>query len=309
MTIKLHDPDWFSSFYNHCYRSLFVEVIFSCLYSNYPKMDKFNRIFSKSLGRITAIGMIHLKSLPGSPRFNRLSIGEIVDHALHEAKLYVDHNIDGLMIENMNDVPYSLQPSPETSTIMTRVASEIKRETNLPLGVQVLASRNKEALAVALASNCNFIRVENFIYSHVADEGIVQSDAGELLRYRRQVSCDNVAIFTDIKKKHCSHEITSDITISEAAKTAEFFMSDGLILTGTSTGSPVEMSNVQEVASLNLEIPIIVGSGVNPENVSALFKNGVQAVIVGSYFKESGHWMNNLDQKRIKKFIDAVHNV
>ena len=270
-------------------------------------MNNFTSIFPNFLRRKIVIGIIHLKSLPGTPN-SSLSVNQIVDHALIEAKLYKDNNLDGLMIENMNDIPYSLHSSPETVALMTRVASEIKREVkNLPLGVQVLASRNKEALAVALASGSEFIRVENFVYSHVADEGMVHSNAAELLRYRKFMNCDHIAILTDIKKKHSSHALTCDISLSEAGETAAFFMSDGLILTGRSTGHPVNTEDVKEIANLKLKIPTIIGSGVSSENVLHLFEIGAKAVIVGSYFKKNGHWSNDLDCERIKRFIDVIH--
>lgn len=279
----------------------------SAFFQSHPIMNKFSKIFSNSCNKMIGIGMVHLKCLPGAPR-SVLSVDQVIEHAVTEAKVYRDHDLNGIMIENMNDVPYSLCPSHETATIMTRVATEIKREVkNIPLGVQVLASRNMEALAVALASDCEFIRVENFVYSHVADEGLVNSCASQLLRYQKNVSGESIAIVTDIKKKHSSHAITSDITISEAAKTAQFFLSDGLILTGTSTGDPVNISDVKEVATAGLQIPIIVGSGVNPENLPMLYKSGAQAVIVGSYFKKNGIWSNGLDAERIKKFIDVIH--
>ena len=102
-------------------------------------------------------------------------------------------------------------------------------------GVQVLAAANRQALAVALAANlqvsflnhdnvscfasriwlrivyknCSFdkkyqkfkyIRAEGFVFSHVADEGLMNACAGSLLRYRKQLGLDDrVAVFTDIK--------------------------------------------------------------------------------------------------------------
>ena len=61
---------------------------------------------------------------------------------------------------------------------------------------------NKEALAVAMASGASFIRAEGFVYSHVGDEGWVDSCAGELLRYRRNIDAQNIMVLTDINKKH-----------------------------------------------------------------------------------------------------------
>ena len=86
---------------------------------------------------------------------------------------------------------------------MSVICNEVKKEANnLPCGVQILAGANKEALAVAKAAGLQFIRAEGFVFSHIADEGTMNSDAGELLRYRKQIEADNILVFTDIKKKH-----------------------------------------------------------------------------------------------------------
>ena len=55
---------------------------------------------------------------------------------------------------------------------------------------------------MAQASGADFIRAEGYVFSHVADEGWMDSCAGELLRYRKLIGAENVLVFTDIKKKH-----------------------------------------------------------------------------------------------------------
>jgi predicted TIM-barrel enzyme len=45
-----------------------------------------------------------------------------------------------------------------------------------------------------------YIRAESFVFSHVADEGLMNACAGQLLRYRKQLGIEEkVAVFTDIK--------------------------------------------------------------------------------------------------------------
>ena len=71
---------------------------------------------------------------------------------------------------------------------------------------------------------------------------------------RRQIDAENVAILCDIKKKHSAHSITSDVDICETAKAAEFFRADGVILTGSSTGSeanPEELENLHNALGKN----------------------------------------------------------
>ena len=66
----------------------------------------------------------------------------------------------------------------------------------------IIEGANKEALAVAMATGGSFVRAEGYVFSHVADEGWMDACAGELLRYRRSIGAEDVAILTDIKKKH-----------------------------------------------------------------------------------------------------------
>ena len=108
------------------------------------------------------------------------------------------------MIENMHDTPYLNQDvGPEITAAMSVICCEVKKiAPNLPCGIQILAGANRHAIAVAKACGLDFVRVEGFVFSHVADEGLMNSCAGELLRYRKHISAENVLVFCDIKKKH-----------------------------------------------------------------------------------------------------------
>ena len=264
-------------------------------------MQKFKSIFKVDK---PVIGMVHVKALPGTPKHN-LSVNQIIVHAVEEAKLYKKAGINSIMIENMHDVPYLKNGvGHEVSSLMTLIAHYIKRETNLPVGIQILAGANKEALAVAKSANIDFVRAEGFVFSHVADEGIIEAQAGELLRYRKQIEADNIAVFTDIKKKHSSHAITSDVSLLDTAQAARFFLSDGVIVTGNHTGSEASLEELQELKS-KLDFPIIVGSGITKDNIKK-YLPVADAFIVGSYFKENGYWENKLSYDRIAGLMELV---
>jgi len=251
--------------------------------------------------------MIHLKALPGTPKFNN-NINETIDAALHEVEVYKSASIDALAIENMHDVPYLKNDvGHEISSIMSIIAHEVKKLSGLPCGIQVLSSANKAALAIAKNAGLDFIRAEGFVFGHVADEGYIDANAGELLRYRKTINADHIAIFTDIKKKHSSHAITNDVSITETAKATEFFLSDGLIVTGISTG---ESANIDEINAIKkaCEIPVIVGSGITLDNLTQYLPSS-DALIVGSYFKKDGYWANELEQDKIARFMDKVESI
>ena len=148
------------------------------------------------------IGMIHVGALPGTPAATD-TIEAIVAQAAREAAVYRACGVDAVMIENMHDVPYLKgQVGPEIVAAMTRVALAVKESFRGRTGIQILAAANEEALAVAHAAGLDFIRAEGFVFAHVADEGLIESCAASLLRYRRAIGAERVAVWADIKKKH-----------------------------------------------------------------------------------------------------------
>src|SRR5207249_5013021 len=133
------------------------------------------------------IGMVHVGALPGTPAHDH-GFAALVETAVAEARMLNDAGFQGVMIENMHDRPYLRRAvGPEIVAAMTAIGREIRHAVPIPLGVQVLAGANREALAVAQACGAAFVRVEGFVFAHVADEGLIESDAAELLRYRRAI--------------------------------------------------------------------------------------------------------------------------
>ena len=264
-------------------------------------MSKFDKIFEV---KCPVIGMIHIPALPGTPQ-NNLSHREIIDKALHEAGVYRKAGIDGLMIENMHDVPYTKnEVGPEINGLMSIIGHEIKRNYPLPCGIQILSSANKAALATAHAANLDFVRVEGFVFGHVADEGYIDATAGELLRYRKLIGAEHISIWTDVKKKHSAHAITSDISLAEMGKASEFFLSDGIIVTGRHTASPIDREDITNLRQATM-LPVIAGSGVTFDNVEEYVRL-CDALIVGSHFKKKGHWANDLNPQSIESFIKKM---
>ncbi|HOO84213.1 MAG TPA: BtpA/SgcQ family protein [Prolixibacteraceae bacterium] len=255
----------------------------------------------------TLVGMIHLCALPGTPN-NVHSIQTIIDKAIAEAQIYIEAGFDALMIENMHDVPYlKNEVGPEIVAAMTAVALELRKLTIKPIGIQILAAANLQALAVAYAANLNFIRAEGFVYGHLADEGYIDSCAAELLRYRKNIGAQNIAVFTDVKKKHSSHALTADVSLAETVKTAEFFLSDGIIITGTSTGEAALIDDVK-CAYNATSLPLIVGSGIDIFNLETYWPYA-DAFIIGSYVKSGGNWKNNVDKQRVVEIVACAQEL
>ncbi|HUQ81450.1 MAG TPA: BtpA/SgcQ family protein [Gemmatimonadaceae bacterium] len=248
------------------------------------------------------IGMIHVGALPGTPA-SRQTLPELEALAVAECRTYRDGGVHGIAIENMHDVPY-LRGSvgPEITAAMTVLARAVKAESGLPCGIQILAGANHEALAVAHAASLDFVRVEGYAFAHVADEGIIESSAASLLRYRRAIGAERVQVWADVKKKHSSHAITADVDVGETAAAVEFMRADAVIVTGLATGeepSDAAILSVRHQCGLSLYL----GSGITAENLGRFF--AADGFIVGSYFKRDGRWSETVDPRRVEQFMNA----
>lgn len=249
----------------------------------------------------TLIAMIHLPALPGTPTASR-SPAQIVGQAVAEARLYRDAGVQVVLLENMHDTPYTRSVGPEITAVMA-VAARAVKELGLLVGVQVLAGCNREAMAVALAAGLDFVRVEGFVFAHVADEGWIESSAGELLRYRRQIGADAVAVFADIKKKHSAHNVTADVDLQQTAEAAAFFRADGVIVTGSHTGAAASVDDLRSLQGAAL--PCLIGSGVTADNLPTYLPLA-QGFIVGSWLKFDGRWDNPPDPARVSALLAAL---
>jgi membrane complex biogenesis BtpA family protein len=250
------------------------------------------------------IGVIHVGALPGTPRSSQ-SVAELVRIARDEARVYREGGVDGVIIENMHDVPYLKGAvGPEIVAAMTAIGLEVKSECGLPVGIQILAGANIEAMAVTHAAGLDFIRAEGYAYAHVADEGIIEASAAKLLRFRKMIGAERVQVWTDVKKKHSAHAITADVSLGQTAETVEFMGADCVIVTGSVTGEAPKVAEVKEAKS-HCNLPVFLGSGISEANIKE-FYNEADGFIIGSAFKVDGLWSNTIDPARVTRFMKSL---
>ncbi len=253
------------------------------------------------------IGVIHVGALPGTPA-NTLTVAALAAQASDEARLYRAGGVDGVVIENMHDVPYLRGAvGPEIVAAMAIIGRAVKDACALPVGVQILAGANVAAMAVAHAATLDFIRVEGYVFAHVADEGWIESSAAELLRYRKLIGAERIEVWADVKKKHAAHAITADVSLGATATAAEFMRADAVIVTGSTTGEPPQSADVLTVKE-HCRLPVILGSGVDAANIAGFYPTA-DGYIIGSHFKQDGHWAKPVDARRVGDFMEAVRKL
>ncbi len=272
--------------------------------SVFPRKE--NALLQIFRNRKPLIGTIHCKPFPGAPRYENEDMEAVIAHAVEEAIRYRDGGIDGVIVENGWDIPFS-RPQDigfETIAAMSVVAAAVRKESGLPIGVNLLANGAIPGMAAAKAAGALFIRVNQWVNAYVANEGFVQGESARVMRYRSFIQAKNVKIFADVHVKHGAHAIVADRPVPEQAGDAEFYDADVTIATGQRTGDPTPPSEIEAIRS-GTQLPVIIGSGLNAANARVLLALA-DGAIVGSSLKRDGVWWNIVDVDRVKRLVDEV---
>ena len=251
------------------------------------------------------IGMLHLAPLPGAPLYGG-SLSTIRDAVLRDAQLLAQGGVHGLMIENFGDTPFYPGRVPaHVVAQMTAIAGEVRRTVpDLPLGINVLRNDGLSALSVAHAVGASFIRVNVLCGARVADQGLLQGIAHDLLRLREGLKAEAIRIFADVDVKH-SAPLAGRPIADEVDDTLHRGLADALIVSGAGTGKPTDPEKVRLVASAAKGAPVFLGSGVTPESLPALLPHA-NGFIVGTYFKKEGVPANPVDPQRVRELVASV---
>ena len=251
--------------------------------------------------------MIAIRPLPGSPAYDK-DDARIIEQAESDLRHYQAAGADVIILENSHDVPYVRPPLPAAAVrMLQRVAGEVRRRFDGPIGLQVLEAANETALEVAHHADLDFLRVEGYVFAHVGGAGIIEGCAGKLLRRRKELGCEHIRIFGDVKKKHCSHALTGDLDILDEVKQAEFFLVDGVVVTGARTSEPPDPNELRRVNKA-AHVPVLIGSGMTPQNIGKFFPLA-DGFIVGSTFREGGRFLGDLEPARLEAFMKVFRRL
>jgi membrane complex biogenesis BtpA family protein len=255
------------------------------------------------------IGMVHSLPLPGSPEFKKYNLEDVYEYAVNEALTLIEGGVDGLLIENAGDIPFvkSEYLGPETAACIAIIGERIKKITNLPIGVNIVANAAIHSIAATKAFGGQFVRVNQWANAYVANEGFVEGAAGVALRYRSLLEGENIQVFADVHVKHGSHAIVADRPIEELARDTAFFGASALIATGFRTGDPTKVEEVEQVQK-GSDLPVLVGSGINQANCQELLSYA-DGAILGVSVKEPKLMSSQTQLDKLKAFMDQVNEL
>ncbi len=257
------------------------------------------------------VGVIHLPALPGSP-LSRRKVSDIAREAVSSAGALALAGFDLCMIENYGDVPFFRGAVPAvTVAAMTACAVAVREaHPDLPLGVNVLRNDAAAALSIAAVVGAGCVRVNVLTGARVTDQGIIEGGAAELLRTRRLLGAEDIAIWGDVDVKHSAplapgaiEQETSDLVVRALA--------DAVLVTGEGTGRSVDVEKLARVRSAirksGARIPVLVASGATLDTLASLSAHA-DGVVVGSALRADGRAGGPVDPEAARRFADGFRS-
>jgi len=248
--------------------------------------------------------MIHLHALPGAPGFAG-SVASVESAALRDLDALVSGGADGVMMENFCDVPFFKGRVPaETVASMTRIAAKVCENTTLPIGINVLRNDALSAIAIASAVGAAYVRINVLSGSAITDQGIIEGQAAEVLRYRQALGASHIKLMADVRVKHAA-PLAERLLEDEVEELVLRAGADAVIASGAGTGKPTDMDHLARVKQAAGNAPVFVGSGVSVSTAKALSQHA-DGLIVGTAIKEGGRVDAPVDADRVRKIMQAL---
>ncbi len=250
------------------------------------------------------IGMVGLNTMPGSYNYKGENLTNIREDAVEDAKKLDNAGMDGIMIQNVNDLPMKEKVEPEKIAYMSSIATSIKETVseNCLIGVSVLKNDGEAAVAIAEAIDADFIRLKVYVGAMISFSGVEEGCVNRVLDKMQKLN-SNFDIWADV------HDRTGvplgGVKLEQSVKQAfDKGMADVVMITGKNFDQSKErIKNLQDKFS---DKYIFIGGGTNPENINTALKYA-DGAIVGSFLKTNGLITNNVDSRRVKEFMDCVY--
>ena len=263
-------------------------------------MSRFRTLFPMAR---PIIGMIALPPMPGYPAFT--SIDAVIDAALADLERLEAGGVDGALVENDFDQPHTMVGGAEIHAAMTRVTREVVARAKIPIGVEVLLNDWRASLAIAAMTGARFIRIDFFVDRVMTKLGPFEPEPEAILAYRQAIHAEHVQLYTDLQVKYTTM-IDGPKPLARSAREAEAAGADAVIISGTETGIGPDANDLRAAHATSL--PVLIGSGLTPENASALMPHA-DGAIVGTSLRSGREHHDRVVQAQVTRLVQAVRAV
>lgn len=256
------------------------------------------------------IGMVHLKKLPGQ-RGHR-GIDYVIGRAIQDVLILQRGGVNAICLENWEDESTSPFVSYQTGCYLEAIAREVANNTQIPFGLNILPNDYKVAFKIAKNFWAQYGQRLCFVWLDVMVDYVktdlsyskvssfkVKVDLDDLKKCRQE--CPGVVLFTSIHPKHYIL-LEQGKTLEESSQQAILNGADAIVIT-KATGIAPDKEALQRVKMFIGEFPVLLGSGLTPENATALLPL-VDGAIVGTAFKDKN--FNRVLENKVKELMAIV---
>ena len=249
-------------------------------------------------------GVVHLKSLPGSPG-NYLHLDEIIELAQEDVNNLIFGGVDGIIIENFGDTPFVKDDiSKRTLASFTTVVENIEYDRDIKVGINVLRNDGISALSIAEATKADFVRINvlNNVMMYT-DQGMIEGQAHEIAQFKNSLNKE-IEIYADVFVKHAVPPEGSKIE-NHTEELIHRAGADVVIVTGDGTGHEINIEDLNKVRDIVPQGKLAIGSGVNEENIEQ-YLDLADILIVGTNFKVDQDVSKRVDQRSVEQLIQMI---
>ena len=257
------------------------------------------------LGKEKAIiAMCHFQAMPGDPDYDAAKgMQYVVDCARHDLIALQNGGVDAVMFSNEFSLPYLTKVRTETVASMARVIAELMPDIRVPYGVNCLWDPYA-SLELAVAVDAQFVR-EIFTGVYASDFGLWNTNCGDVVRHQHAIGAGHVKRIFNIVPEAAQYLAQRDIK-SIAKSTVFNCKPDALAVSGLTAGVGIDSQVLTEVKNTVPNTVVIANTGCKKETIADILKIADGAV-VGTTFKRDGVFENEVDENRVKEFMDVVN--
>ncbi len=266
-------------------------------------MNWLNEVFNVNK---PVIAMCHLQALPGDPGWNKeKGIDWVIEKARTDLHALQNGGVDGVMFSNEFSLPYLTEVEPITYTTMARIIGELKQEIRIPYGVNVLWDP-KASIDLAVAVDGLFVR-EIFSGVYASDFGLWNTNCGEVIRHQYEIGGENIKLMFNIVPEAAQY--LADRDIADVARSTVFnHLPDAICVSGLTAGAETDASTLKKVKDAIPDTPVFANTGVRLSNVEEQLSIA-DGTVTATTFKRNGDFYNEVDEKRVKDFMDKVKSI
>lgn len=252
------------------------------------------------------IAMCHLRALPGDPGFDQQKgMNWVIDKAHDDLMALQNGGVDAVMFSNEFSLPYLTRVKTETTAAMARIIGQLMSEIRIPFGVNVLWDP-VASFDLAAATGGKFIR-EIFTGAYASDFGIWDTNVGETIRHQHRIGATEVKTLFNIVPEAAVYLGGRDIR-AIAKSTVFNNHPDALCVSGLTAGSKTDTAVLRTVKETVPDTVVFANTGVCLENVQEQL-SVADGCVTATHFKKDGLFDNFVDQARVARFMEKVHQI